>query len=142
MASGLADYASEIRPRSGGALWDLFSDEVDASDITSMISVNGKGAILGGFVFLDSAASQKNGLVRLKIDGVFIAGLAFHVMVEFGISKPWTHPLYLLCYDEQDYKYSIGLSGGITFEESFELLYEESDGATPLVVAYVNYAVL
>lgn len=154
MASGLPDYYRGVdiayqalaqmivRPKYGGAVWTIGVETVDANAVKSLVSVSGKGMIYGGFLYLDHTATQKTGIAMLKIDGDDVAGLALDYMDKYSIDKSWAHPFYLLGYDDINFIYSVALSYGLTFEESFEILYEEQDGGTPQVWANATYALI
>ncbi len=154
MSSGLPDFYRGIdvafqslgqiinRPKYGGA--DVVDGTVivTATSGTTLVTVTGKGMIYGGYMYLDSAASQKTGSPLLNVDGNLLTVLDFEEMNKFGLSRQWSKPYSLVKYNEVDFVYAVQLYYGITFETSFFLSYSESEGATPSVRYAVVYALI
>lgn len=142
MASGLPDYLKIVRPRFGGALRSYDLRNVTGSAPTTLISVVGKGMLYGGLLSLDEAASQKNSIVRLKVDGQYISGPSFYFLNYYGTTIAGAYPVVLTKYDETNFVYGVTFSYGVTFETELALVYQEEHGGTPLIYSEMIYALL
>lgn len=154
MTAGLPDFYRGIdvafqslgqiinRPKYGGANIVAGGGVVTASDETELLSVSAKGMIYGGDIGMNVLASQSNGVPVLEVDGVKIAQRNFVSMINARIKVPNSAGIYLLRYNDINFKYHCGISAGITFETGFRILYQENDGETPSVTSRVIYAVV
>lgn len=139
-AQDLAELVS--RPRYGDVGRFVYSHAVTANDSTLIGEVAGRGQIYGGALYLDAAASQRADYVRLLVDDFWLPQMTFEDMMTYGMTEEVLTPSFLLCYDEVNFIYSIGITGGITFEEYFKLYYVETQGKTPTINAHVTYALV
>ena len=142
MVSGTPDFYRTIRQTFGGAKAKTGGVNVDASATTELASVNGKGMIYGGVIYVAEAATQKASVPLLFIDGVQITQTSFEAMRARNVRYENTQPLYLLQFDEINFQYCVGFSRGVTFEKSFKISYQENHGDTPSVAFEVIYAIL
>lgn len=154
MASGLADFYRGVdvayqalgqmivRPKYGGAEQVNGSVIVDASVATRLVSIQGKGVLYSGTVWLDDTSTQANSSIGMKLDGWFLASLSFVRMNDYGLVNPRSSIFSLNKYDAKNHIYSIGLSYGITFESYLDLYYGETYGRTPNVFYYLAYALI
>lgn len=154
MAHGLPDFyrgmdvayqmLSEmiVRPKYGGALLAWGSRECAAGVQTTLLGVAGKGMIYGGAIWLDYTSTQSNSQPWLGIDGYTLTNLSFERLMEYGINEPRAWPLALHKKDSVKWVYSVGVSYGITFEESVVLAYYEQHGTTPTVHYRLVYALI
>lgn len=154
MASGLPDYKRGIdlalqslaeliiRPKNGAAQLLAADVEVTASDKTPIGSFGGKGMIYGGLLYFTSTSTQDGSIPILSIDGVEITDLNFWDLKQFGADVENAYPFYVRRYDDANFIYCVGISGGITFETGFELLYDEKKGKTPTVYCKVLFALI
>lgn len=154
MASGLPDYhrgvdiklqsLSELtsRPKYGAAKGILSSRGVTASAGTYLVEVLGKGMIYGGSVWLDYTSTQANSELWVVCDDEAINALSFFRLKEYGIDDPRNSPVSVNKFDGTNHVYSVGISYGITFEESLRLLYWEKYGKTPVVHYHLVYALI
>jgi len=154
MASGLPDYYRGVdiayqalsqmivRPKYGAALLAAGAETVDAGGVTTLVSIEGKGMIYGGILFLGYTSTQRFSAPRFYIDGHGLSGLTFWELLGLGVTKPNVYPVTLLGYDEAGYVYSVGFAHGITFEESALVSYYEFHGTTPVVYCELVYALV
>lgn len=154
MATGLPDYyrgidvtyqtLSELmnRPKYGAAQRVVGSITATASTKVSLGAVSGKGMIYGGFVAAFDTLTQDMGLVYIEIDGALYGAWSFVNINFWGLYGEHSYPFYMLRYDDADFRYSVGISSGLTFETSFEVFYEEQYGRTPTVHFQFNYALV
>lgn len=142
MASGTPDYFQTVREVYGTASVAGYSKTATANAERQLVLVTGKGVIYGGALILSSANSQKNSFPILRIDGVKISWTSFYSMNFYNYYVKGCYPFYLLVYDEKNFNYSVGISGGLTFESSFEIAYDEKHGDTPTVLARPVYAII
>lgn len=142
MATGLPDYLREIRPVYGGGIASAGELVVTANTLNELLEVIGKGMVYGGYLYLDYSSTQKGGVVKLEIDGEIILGEDFQTMVKYGVKIPRSFVASLLAYDDVNFVYAVGLSYGMTFEQSLKLYYHEMDGATPTLNYRVVYALI
>lgn len=154
MSHGLPDYyrgvdiayqaLSELinRPKYGAAQQEYSSVTVTNNFTTTLLSMAGKGVIYGGVLYMDYTASQSNAVVALYVDDVQITAFSLANLTLFGMTKEHAYPVYILAYDEVNYRYCVGFSGQITFETSIVLKYLENNGGTPLVLTRLIYALI
>jgi len=78
----------------------------------------------------------------LKIDGTELTTASFSVMRQLGMVVEHCYPFYLIFYDEVAFLYETAISHGFTFESSFEILFDEKHGNTPVYGTRVLYALV
>lgn len=154
MASGRPDYFKGVdltyqslaqiinRPKYGGALTTIGGVVVTANERTALTTVAGKGMLYGGVLFLGHTGSQKTAYPLLEVDGELIAHMKFETLMELGIDKPLSYPLFLLVYDDVGFEYCVAVMQNVTFETGFNLIYDEREGETPTVYFHVCYALV
>lgn len=154
MASGLPDYYRGIdvtyqtlgeivnRPKYGAAQRDIFAGAVGAGVVTTLIDVAGKGVIYGGHVMTLGAGSQILDTPFLQIDGVDVFGQTFGYLRTHGLDVERSAVLFLREYNEVNYRYSVGIGYGYTFENSLKLRYLEGHARTPDVTGVLHYALI
>jgi len=131
-----------MRPKYGAADSAEGNPVVPSNLETELVSVSGKGMIYGGCIYMDYTSTQKNSRAKIYVDGTCIANMSFGDMYLHSIEHERSYPFYLLRQDEVKFIYSVGLSGNITFEDSFMLTYHEWHGTTPQVFYQVIYALI
>lgn len=142
MTSGLADYSSIIRPMYGAALRSQVFTLVGASMPTPLFAVYGKGMVYGGILAVDYTSTQKSGLLGFEVDGRHLNALTFNLLNLYHMVDPGIYPLYIKCFDDVNFVYTLGFSYGITFESKVTLTYNEADATTPTVLCALIYALL
>lgn len=139
-AQNLAEIMN--RPKYGAAQRVVGSITAPASTKVSLGSVSGKGMIYGGFIAVVHDLTQENSLVYIEIDGDVFAGWLLSSINHWGLNVENCYPFYMLRYDNAAFQYSVGISGGLTFETGFEVFYEDVYGRTPIVHFQFNYALV
>lgn len=140
MASGTPDYYQTVRNTYGAAKKISNAVAAEAISTKEILTVSGKGVIYGGVCYLDPTATQKESYFRLLIDVQETTIWTFEDMMKFGIWQENSNSLYLLRYDEVNFIYVVGISRGLTFEESVTLQFTEAEGNTPTVAGHLVYA--
>lgn len=141
IAQELAELTARLKYGTRGVL--EFDDFVTASDVTSLGEIEGKGIIYGGAVAVQGAATCGGDAIGSILDGgpeyltpTFLEAITFNLTAQHG--GTWQ----LECYDDVNFRYAGALSFGITFEGALEIIYNETAGRTPYVLAKIMYAVL
>ncbi len=142
MTRGLPDYTQEVRPRYGGAITTSGITGVDASKITDLVLVTGKGIMYGGSMWLEHTSTQNNSLPWLVVDKSTLSNISFLRLRSYGIDRSRTIPLSLNTYDEVNFIYSVGISYGYTFEDALSISYDEKHGTTPTIHWRLIYALM
>lgn len=142
MSRGLPDYAREVRPRYGGAISTSGITGVDASKITDLVLVAGKGIIYGGAMWLEHTSTQSNSLPLLVVDKSTLSNISFLRLHTYGVDRARTVPLSINTYDLTNFIYSVGISYGYTFEDALSISYDEKHGTTPTIHWRLIYALI
>ena len=142
MVAGTPDYYQTVRQTYGAAKSSLGVVVVTASADNELVSVDGKGVIYGGGIFLDYTSSQKYGKPRLNIDGANLSVMTFSSMWFDQLTERTSNALRLIQYDNVRFRYGVALDFGITFEQNVTLYYEETEAGTPTVVGRIIYALM
>lgn len=142
MSSGTPDYYQTVRQVYGSAKCEYGGKYVNASADTILGTAGGKGVIYGGQISITGTGVQYGDSIKLYIDDEQISFGTFQQMNLYNVNKEHRSALYIIKYDDINYRYGLSLSHGITFDLSFELRYTEVHGRTPAVGWTVVYAVL
>ncbi len=114
------------RPSYGGAQVSNGSVGFAGGANPTITAISGKGIIYGGFLTSIGSVSQRLDTVRLDIDGTQISLETFRNHQLWGVDQEHSKVTYILKYDNTDFIYTVGLSGGITFETSFTVIYKNN----------------
>lgn len=154
MASGLPDFYRGVdiayqalsqmivRPKYGAAKLIKGVETATANEKISILSVLGKGMIYGGDLRVIGTERQILDVPVLSIEGVEISDTNFGNLCGWGLDMEHSGPFYIRLCDNVNFLYSVGISFGFTFETSFEVLYDEKDGGTPLVSCRLSYSLI
>lgn len=139
-----AQNLSEIinRPKYGAAQAANATFVATANATITVVSVSGKGIIYGGMLGSIGTPGTHGNIPIIRVDGVELTTASFWAANFYRMYKEHNYPLYLTRYDATDYDFSVGVSGGLTFESSFAMLYTENNGTTPSVTTRVIYALI
>lgn len=107
-----------------------------------LINIEGKGIIYGGTMYADDTASSANSGFYAVVDGQTLFTQSFASMLMLGVHTPLTHPMYLICFDETNYLYVVGLFPNITFEESFQIWFDEQHTRSPVATRDIMYSLI
>ena len=92
-----------------------------------VVDVTGNGTLIGGYVTHDTAISHKTCGASYVIDGVVQHLVSFEELNKCSVSSFPFSCYQCLYYDDINFKYVIGLNGGISFKTSFKVrLYERT----------------
>lgn len=133
MTAGMPDYTGIVRPGYGHAMGRTLYTDVIADELTTLMTVTGKGMTYGGNVWLEFGSNQGNSEVYLLIDGSNIAWMSFERLKKYGITKSGAYPITINKFDSFRCIFSVGISYGITFERSIALAYNEKHSGDPRV---------
>lgn len=142
MASGLPDYDRVTRPMYGAAQCAGAAKVVTANVQTQLVLVSGKGVIYGGTLFVIGTSGQRLSIPIIKLDAQQLSWGDFMGLNDISADRERSEPFYLLKYDNVNFIYCVGLSRNLTFETSFETIYDEKHGTTPIVSCRVVYALI
>ncbi|MBA7494513.1 hypothetical protein ES702_05089 [subsurface metagenome] len=140
LAQSIAELTT--RPKYGAA--QLLAGEATMTGMgeASIGSVSGKGMIYGGLLYLSYTSTQIGSIPVLRVEGVSITDLNISDLNQFGVYMEHAYPFYMRTYDNVNFLYCMGISGGITFETGFEILYTAAAGGLPAVYCKVIYALI
>lgn len=130
------------RPKYGAAQVAEASEVVDASGVTELISITGKGMIYGGALWMDYTSTQKDSSPLLTIDGNEFRDDGLYTINFMNWNNPLILPISILKYDDTNFVYCVGFAYGYTFETSVLVSYSEKHGTTPTVNASLYYALI
>ena len=131
-----------VRSKYGVATPEPFSGYVTANTKNEIITISGKGVIYGLVVYVQGTDIQRNDYLSYDIDGATYDDVSFEYFMLFNdVLVPGVLG-WLGCYDEVNYRYSIHVGTGITFEQYSKLYYTETHGRTPLVFGIAYYALI
>lgn len=142
MASGLPDYTKQTRLWYGSAQLSTRDMTVVANVETDVLVIFGKGEIYGGRIWIYDVDTCEDDEPWFYVDGVVIQGFSLNHIEEARIDVEHAACFYALRYDNVNFKYSLGISEGITFDEKFGVTFKEEHGRTPHVLCSVNYALV
>lgn len=142
MASGTPDYFRTVRQVYGAGKKATGDVTALANAKKSVLTVSGKGMIYGGVIVVDYTSDQSDSIPILALDGIEVGLTAFASLNVFNMTHENCYPFYLLQFDEINFRYTVGISRGFTFDSSFEVLYDEKHGTTPLVSCLAVYALM
>uniref|UniRef100_A0A6H1ZP73 Uncharacterized protein n=1 Tax=viral metagenome TaxID=1070528 RepID=A0A6H1ZP73_9ZZZZ len=109
---------------------------------TSIISVTGKGSTVGGTLLLNSGPTQNQLWYGWTVDGTTGSLMLVSTYEYRNLLRPGASPLYLSKYDPVDQVFIMGISPGITFEESISFDVLQQSGGLLGGNAVLNYALI
>ena len=142
MTSGLPDYFRSMRPRYGGAKGAMGNKTLTANAENTLVSISGKGMIYGGNMRFDGVLLDRWDVIHLYIDDVLFYQTNFYSLNLAKYTIPGTSAIFIQSYDDVNGLFSIGVSGGYTFESSFKFSITENRGNTPQVFYNIFYALI
>ena len=115
---------------------------VQANTVTSLVSITGKGMIYSGYVWWWNDYNPNIDNIILIIDGRTLNGDSFKNLLDKGFTLPGVNLYTINKYDEINHKFALSFLSGITFDASFEVLYDEEYGYTPEVETMIRYTLM
>ena len=142
MATGTPDYFRTVRETYGAAKNESGDEAAIANSTKTLVNISGKGIIYGGQVGIYSDGLQLTDVCEIWIDGQKITYLTMNQLRYYNVTKENQQAAYLIVFDNQYKVYAVGISKGITYEETFVVKYTEASGRTPNLKWSVIYALL
>jgi hypothetical protein len=131
----------KFRPVYGSMDEVIESGVICASGVrTAVVSITGKGAIIGGWVAPPSGFSEVYKFIGLTIDGTAQQVVGFSNLQYHNAFTPGKYPFYIDIWDDTIQHQSISLSPGITFESSISVDFYHNSGVNRAVDAVIWYA--
>jgi len=78
----------------------------------------------------------------LKIDGSYFVSASFNTLNRYGMFAEHCFHYRIMKFDDVSFEYAVAIMYGITFETSFEILYQERHGVAATVEALALYALV
>jgi hypothetical protein len=132
----------EARSRFGGAKQITWTDYVTQGDTTALGTISGKGQIYGIIVRSVGYENDEYDYVGMVVDGESLAAYSYRDLNLYDYTYPAPATPFIFFYDETNHKFAMGITGPITFEDSFVLNYVQVLGIRPYVYAKIIYAIL
>jgi len=154
MANGSKDWQSQVnitaqdldkitnRPSYGAAVRESFVFPVLTTETKICLTVLGKGVIYGGDFGTTQSVKQGSNRVLLEIDGNELKGTNIDVDLQRGVYQIYTSPLYLILYNDVEFRYNYGIMPGLTFESSVVLKFLNNGAQTDVVLGELVYALV
>lgn len=123
-----------VFPAYGGAIRATGTIVTPATEYKTLVSITGLGIIYGGFIWVDADTDHETDDVDLLIDDVTVCHLTFREAAKFNLDHPNAAPLWIAARDPFLFRYSMGISPGMTFDESVKVNYKNNsvvDSVTP-----------
>ena len=138
MARGHTDWLR--RPAYGEAV-EITDTEIVASLATeTLATVTGRGVVIGGWFTWTTVTTGKSLACGIKTEGTVVQQDAAIALLTLNQCIPGCQPLYLSLYDDTGFKYCIGISSGLTFDSSVEIIAYNPYGSAVIVVWHLFYA--
>ena len=132
-----------MRPAYGEAVRKLGNVEVSVGQTKAMITVTGRGVILGGTIYWTQTSENPDAVYgEIWTEQVLACTDNPEVLHRFNKYRGCDNPLYLARWEPSTYKYGIGLSPGATFETKLEIKAQNAQHATLTVYAVLYYALV
>ena len=93
---------------------------------TPLLDVKGRGLFMGGVLYADQGQNADFDVVKFLIDGEEITDATFYILNRYGMDKPAIYPVFIITYDDPFHRYSVGFASGITFGQSFGVIYDNN----------------
>jgi len=154
MANGSKDWQSQVnisaqdldkitnRPSYGAAVHESFVFPVIATETKYCLTVIGKGVIYGGNFGTTQQVKQGSNRVLMAVDGIELKKTNIDVDLQRGVYQIYTSPLYLILYNDVEFRYNYGIMPGLTFESSVVLKFLNNGTYTDVVAGTLIYALV
>lgn len=132
-----------VRPAYGEAIRKIGQCEVSVGQTKAMITVTGRGVILGGTILWAQTSENPDAVYgEIWTEETLACSDNPEVLHRFNKYRGCDNPLYLGRWEPSTYKYGIGLSPGTTFETKLEIKAQNAQHATLTVNAMLYYALV
>ncbi len=130
----------DSRPNYGSPLEISQDTNATASDWKEFFTVEGKGFIYGGWVYIDDILDAKLDRINLQIDGTLDFEVTLEMLEFVDLTQPLASPIYKIKFDLVNWNYTLGIMPGLSFERSFMLRFGELHTRTPRIIGHITYA--
>ena len=117
-------------PSYGGAREVQSSTTIYPGQNPTVLSVEGKGIVYGGFLDLRTSTSPNYVFVTFAIDGETFSGFKLDAMDDYNIRNSDMYYAYLVTYDTANGKYQLALKSRITFDSYYKVIVGVLSGAS------------
>jgi hypothetical protein len=134
-----------VRPVYGSAKRAYSSINCLTGQETSLISITGRGATIGGFGTFNPDSYGIYYQLKLYVDGTLIQDLTVDELQSYNIQDYDRMPIYILRYlmgASNPFEVEFGISPRITFESSIELKFYNGGPTARYVSTYFYYALV
>jgi len=108
---------------------------------TTLVSVAGRGALLGGIINWAAGAGGVGNIV-MYVDGAEIVDCSVGWLNNFLIGPTVDFPICVVKYDATTPEYVVGIKGGTTFEQSLIIQAHQATGSPITFTLYAYYALV
>lgn len=109
---------------------------------TVIVTLAGKGVVVGGLVWFTTAFAPNLQHFRILVDGnEIISESVSELYAQRWINTPY-YPLYVMKFDQVGNWYNVGIGQPITFETSFSLTAVQDSGVSKIANARVIFALV
>lgn len=136
------DLAEVInRPKYGGALLATGTKTFDGAWNGELLDVSGKGQTYFATMLSSPSVDRSSDSIQITVDGQNLSPHTISQLYTYGADKPLSYPVFIQHFDNDIFYYVIGMSYGVTFEQSLNITW--STGYTGhSVTYYITYAVV
>jgi len=130
------------RPRYGAAVSLFVVRSITLDGSQPIWNIAGRGMIYGGWLSAKSTELIDEDAPELYVDGDLVENLAFQDIHSFNNIHPDTSPYFLSHYDRVNFRSTIAIVYGYTFESSLEFRYFRTSSSTVAINALIFYALI
>ena len=142
MARGYPDYFGYSMFPSYGNLLELEDAfGIIAGATITIMELNHKGMICGGYIRLSGAVPLNNYLIIPYIDGIAHVDFLSNIPFDYGFQLPDGHMFYVSYYNNTDNEIVFSMSPGFPFGVSFAITIENTSLAVGLCTSRLLYNV-
>lgn len=98
--------------------------------------------IYGGWIYTVGGDAQFNDEPIISVDGTEFGSLSYGELNTMGLDTEHSNQFYIKKFDNTGFRYSAGISGGITFETKFSIWYKEAHNRAPALQCRLQYALI
>ena len=142
MAVGYKDWSVPFSYVGGNLHTSVGTVTCPALTPTDLVSIIGKGKVIGGIVVTDAAISHRYDAVSIWTEGVQYASAVFSKLFKYGVTESNIDDVALLVYNDIDFLYTIKLPNTVFFNRSFKIVYTNMTLTTVDVDLYLYYSSL
>lgn len=132
-----------VRPAYGEAVRLLGNASISLGNTETLVTVNGRGVILGGNIYWTQTAHNDDAVWGLiYCEEALACWEAPKTLLRFNKYRGGDDMMFIGRMEPSTYKYAIGLSPGTTFETKLEIKAQNAAHATLSVYCALRYALV